>query len=56
MDVKKGKEKRNSENECCLYFFYLWMFFYNKIAKNKEKFNVDLLTVNDYELTRKSYF
>ena len=57
MDVKKGKEKRKivKMSVVCI-FFYLWMFFYNKIAKNKEEFNVDLLTVKDYELTRKSYF
>lgn len=33
-----------------------FLFIYDKIAKNKEEFNVDLLTVKDYELTRKSYF
>lgn len=41
MDVKKEKEKRKivKMSVVCI-FFYLWMFFNNKIAKNKEEFNV----------------
>jgi hypothetical protein len=39
VDVKKGKEKIYSESECVVLNF-LWMFFYDKIARNKEEFNI----------------
>ena len=35
----KGKKEKYSESECCLYFVYE-CFFYDKIAKNKEEFNI----------------
>jgi len=41
MDVKKkNKKKKYSKSVCvCLYAFY-GCFFYDKIAKNKEEFNI----------------
>ena len=40
MDVKKKRKKgKYSENECVVCIF-LWMFFYDKITKNKEEFNI----------------
>jgi hypothetical protein len=39
VDVKKNKKEKYSESGCvCLYFFM--DVFYDKIAKNKEEFNV----------------
>ena len=38
---KRKKEKYSKSVYVCLYFlFILWMFFYDKIAKNKEEFNI----------------
>jgi hypothetical protein len=38
VDVKK---KEYSESVCvCLYFFFMNVFIYDKIAKNKEEFNI----------------
>ena len=40
VDVKE-KKKKNSESVCvCLHLFYECFFFYDKIAKNKEEFNI----------------
>jgi hypothetical protein len=55
---KKGK-KKYSESECVLFVFFLFSdeFFYDKIAKNKEEFNILICSrIKNYELTRKSYF
>jgi len=36
---------------------FLWMFFYDEIAKNKEEFNILICSrIKNYELIRKSYF
>jgi len=45
VDVKKKKKRKKEKYSksvyVCLYFlFILWMFFYDKIAKNKEEFNI----------------
>ena len=63
VDVPKEKKekKRKKENIVkvnVLYVFCLWMFFFkDKIAKNKEEFNILIWSrIKNYELTRKSYF
>jgi len=41
VDVKKTKKKQKySENECACLYFFMDVFFNDKIAKNKEEFNV----------------
>ena len=41
MDVKKKRKKEKySESECVIYIFFMDVFFYEKIAKNKEEFNI----------------
>ena len=39
LDVKTEKKKYN-ESECVVVFFFYGCFFYDKIAKNKEEFNI----------------
>jgi hypothetical protein len=36
---EKEKKKKYSESKCVGCFFF-WMFLYDKIAKNKEEFNI----------------
>jgi len=36
---------------------FLWMFFYDKIAKNKEEFNIFIFSrIKNYQLTHNSNF
>jgi uncharacterized membrane protein len=54
---EKGKKKKYSQKCMLVFECFLWILFYDKIAKNKEEFNILICSrIKNYELTRKSYF
>jgi len=54
---KEKKKRKYSESECVVCILFLNVFFRDKIAKNKEEFNILICSrIKNYELTRKSYF
>ena len=54
---KEKKKRKNSESECVVCILFMNVFFRDKIAKNKEEFNIFICSrIKNYELTRKSYF
>jgi hypothetical protein len=40
VDVKKKKKRKNIVKVNVLFVFFMDVFFYDKIAKNKEEFNI----------------